>query len=206
MIKLRWEPLTVCLVLLNGGLVIAGVICLLKGTDATTILATRPKSLDLPVPPEMVPSQPGRWQALQQLAVFHATRRFHEASDPAQTVPPPNYRLTGVFLLPNKPPVAVLVQPSTGQSRKVVPGDDLEGWLVRGVEMHRVTVEHGAQRIELTDGKSGASPPGLQVRPINRVAGSPGGVRVLGQSGVATSSLPVNRPVVEPRLYRPPPP
>lgn len=211
-----WRVLSVLLVIVNVGL--AGVIVYVvrRGSGIETILAAKPRSIDIPVLPAAHTRSGEDWGALQQQAVFHSARRFFEAPTPEENVlPVPNYRLAGVFLLPRKPTVAVLTPTAGGASRRIKAGEDLDGWLVRAVELHKISLEHGVQRAEIVDGRPVAAS-GLHKTPLNRTAANSGGIRVLGGASryvgpavagdAMTASMPINRPISEPRLYRPPQP
>jgi hypothetical protein len=228
--------LTIVLALASTGIVLLIAHRAIQGTQAERLLATPPRhydaiSLNLDVPHSAVSLEPIRDHAL-----FYASRAFYVPPPPSAepaTPPKPDYLLAGTFIIPRKPTVALLNSRGTGAVRKVVPGDDLDGWHVQGVEIQRVVLDYKGQQIEIVrdvHAKSG----GLTVAPIVRtsapkaalaVASTADGsaqpvadstsepvraVKVLGNGGTPQAALREasansSRPHVEARLYRPPP-
>lgn len=162
------RPLTVALTLVSvafGVLVIARV---WHGTDAETLLSTPARKYAPPSTNLALPAAVTR-PAIREHALLHATREFFVPPTPVTTPaapPPPDYRLVGTFIIPRKPTIALLAN-SSGASRKVRPGDDLDGWLVQSVETRRVVLLYGNQSAEIVaTGKSASA--GMTAAPLSR--------------------------------------
>jgi hypothetical protein len=202
--------LTASLVLINVcvGAVLVYQTC--SGTQAASLLAIPPKPFPVPKldvgPAAPLPSL----ASIQEQSLFYMSRHFYTPPPPSAlpaTPPKPDYRLVGTFIIPAKPTVALL-SGASGVSRKVKPGDNLDGWTVQVVEVGRVILQFQNTTAEIASaGKASAA--GMRVVPLaqsNQVA-PVSGLRTLGgqtqgssisPAGYATSSS-------NPRLYRPPP-
>jgi hypothetical protein len=98
--------------------------------------------------------------------------------------------------MPAKPALAVLKSRADGASRRVHPGDDLEGWQVESVKEGKVVLTQGTQHAEIA---ANTTRPGLVAAGVTPGPGAaPGIVRSLLGGGV----LPSTR--MQPRLFRPP--
>jgi hypothetical protein len=202
------SPRVLALVAVNA--VIAA--CLLtsawRGTQTAALLATAPRSMPLPEVDLTRPPVTTRLATLEDRTLLYASRHVYVAPPPDLAPPRPAYRLVGTFIIPSRPAVALLTSPQDA-SRKVKPGDMLDGWLVEAVERHRVTLRHESETFDLAD----AVPEGVgltvQRAPLASTAPpSPGaGVRLLGQPAAsqATAGSPASPAPSTPRLYQPPP-
>ena len=229
------RPLTLVLSLTIGAIVAAIAQLVVRGTQAEQLLATPPRqftatSVNLDVQRPAVDLEPIRDHTL-----FYASRAFYVPPPPSPepaTPPRPNYQLAGTFIIPSKPTVALL-KSSGGIPRKVIPGDDLDGWHVQAVESQRVVLDYKGEQIEIVrDAKTKSS--GLTIAPIVRAsAATPAAppastpdaslqssadanpqparaVKVLGNGGDSQSALravsATTSPTrIEARLYRPAP-
>jgi type II secretory pathway component PulC len=208
--KLRLSTLTGALVLLDAVIAIAIVWRIVQGTQTAQLVATPPESIrhDLPLialTPDSSDLNPIRDQAL-----FYASRQFYVPPAPSAASaarPNPGYRLAGVFVMPQKPAVAVLTNAS-GVSRKVTRGDDLEGWRVQSVESGRVVLESAGQTIEITNGTAKTSLPSLNTALIGHATAvePTGGTVQLGRAAPANrqAATVVSTVSNAARLYRPP--
>ena len=179
-----------------------------KGTDMNRLLATPPHRQTFPSATLEPPTRLRSFDSVQESSLFYASRHFlvPPASDLA-ALPKPDYRLTGTFIVPNRPAVAILSAPS-GASRKVAAGDLLDGWTVASVEAKGVELRHGSETYELTSAP--LKPGGLQAvtstaAPENSASTS--GVRQLGNGGISRVHLAAAspQPRLAPRLYHAPP-
>jgi hypothetical protein len=201
--------------MLLGGLnlaIVVGVVALaVSGTRSSELLATtaRPQAT-LAIELASAPA-PADLAAIQNQPLMHASRAFYTAPrDAAPVAPPlPAYRLAGCFISPTKPAVALLADPQGGATRRVHPGDELDGWHVASVDAKRVVLRWQEETREI--GATSAPPSsGLKRVPIlrQRMASTGTGVVPLGASGQNTSSSSSGfhaAPSDTPRLYRPPP-
>lgn len=148
---------------------------------------------------------------LQSQAVFHKSRSFYVApASPVAQQPPPDYRMVGLMALPNRPPLAVLINNQSNVRVRVAVGDQLDGWSVADVSAKRVVVQLGDQTSEITS-TTRAGSGGVVITPASQASttsASPGMVRVVGAPAApspttapARTSPPVD---AAPRLYRPP--
>jgi hypothetical protein len=178
------------------------------GTQSAALLATPPRRLNLPETRIGLPARAANLASIQDHALFYASRQFYVPPAPGSipiTPPKPDYRLAGTFVIPSKPTVAVLTN-QTG-TRKVKPGDDLDGWRVQVVENRRVVLQYEDQILEITSAAQGNGS-GMRAVPLTRTAqaASAGGTRTLGAAG-GRAQLPTHDPSsAAPRLYRPPAP
>lgn len=199
--------------LIAGNLVLGAlvVLALWRGNQADKVLAIKPVTIAVQDFPVEFRHDVNDFTVIRTRALFYSTREFYIAPDPAlvvPTVPKPNYRLTGTLLTPQKITVALLSPEGGGLARKVIVGDELDGWRVKSVEPARVVVELGADQFEIAASKH-VGGIGMLVKPLTRSsqASSLVGVRTLGSGGIASADV-TSRGVLisEPRLYRPPSP
>ncbi len=186
------------------------------GTETSNLLATPPKPFPPPALKLHPPAPEAALTALQETPLFYASRHFYTPPPPSAlppTPPKPDYRLVGTFVIPSKPTVALLAN-SSGVSRKVKSGDDLEGWTVQTVESGRVVLQYETQTFEISsNNKSGNT--GMRVAPLSRTAQlaplgdahPAGGIRALGGPVIEHSLARGTNPTASPplRFYRPPP-
>lgn len=206
------------------------------GSDAARLLSTPARRLNLT---SFTDSSPGTalttLDGIEQAALFYPTRQVYTPPVMTAQLVRPDYRLTGTFIVSNRPAIAMLAQNESGSVRKVKAGDDLDGWTVLSVDASRVQLRLNEQQFEITRAAAssvtsyggslaGIAGPAANVAPtagikgtgLTRVsmapAGTPlptSGVQVLGHAGNALrgSSVPGVPAVqpVQPRLYRPPP-
>jgi hypothetical protein len=181
-----------------------------SGTQAKILLAMPPKPFPVPKLDIGLSTPPPSLASIQDQSLFYTSRHFYTPPPPSAlpaTPPKPDYRLVGTFVIPAKPTVALLTGAS-GVSRKVKPGDDLDGWTVQVVEVGRVILQFENTTAEISSaGKASAA--GMRVVPLAqasqvaplsglRTLGSPVQGSSVSPAGYATSSS-------NPRLYRPPP-
>jgi hypothetical protein len=182
-----------------------------SGTRTADLLATASKPFVIPEP-KITPPGPVNLASLQDQALFYSARHFYVLPPPSSAPvgpPKPDYKLVGTFVIPSKPTVALLSN-SSGISRKVKAGDDLDGWTVQIVERGRVALQYQNDTFEIAAaGKLGSA--GMQVVALTRTAQSTptsSGTRLLGSSvpPTAVSHAAYTTPYTGSRLYRPPPP
>jgi hypothetical protein len=204
-----WMRLPLPTLLLGGVVVATGVMLLvvaISGTQADDLLATRatavaPLELDV-----AAPARASDLAALRAQPLLHASRAFYvaPAPDAAPAAPPrPDYRLAGTFIVPRKPAVALLTSRAVGTSRRVKPGDEIDGWLVQVVDRRFVTLSWGNERFDITATQAPMSA-GLKRVPIQRQRVAANGVQSLSATGTAAPAM-SNSINDAPRLYRPPP-
>lgn len=206
---------TIVLGLLNVGAVALLIDRAWSGTQTVDLLATPAKPFAMPELDIGIPSRAGNPASIQDQPLFYASRHFYTPPLPSTlpTAPPkPDYRLVGTFIIPAKPTLALLSSAS-GASRKVKPGDELDGWTVEAVEGGRVILQYGTTTFEISNAsKAGAS--GMQAVSTQRTAQAApaGGIRTLGSAmpgssvqGASVSHAEYAAPSSSPRLYRPPP-
>jgi len=149
--------------------------------------------------------------AIQSQPLVHESRAFFVPPPPdaAPTAPPrPGYRLAGVLVVPHKPAVALLSSLQGGASRRVKPGDDLEGWRVQAVDRKQVTLVYEDETFSISAAPTATpSNAGLKRVPITRarMASAGSGVQSLGATGASAHSFSKDTVSESPRLYRPPP-
>jgi hypothetical protein len=202
------SPRVLALVALNGVLAACVLSCAWRGTQAAALLATPPLPVQLPEYDLTRPVSQTRLATIEDRTLLYASRHVYVATPPDLAPPRPNYRLVGTFIIPSKPAVALLTNPQDA-SRKVKPGDTLDGWLVEGVERHRVLLRHDSETFEIADAVPAGTGLVVQRAPLARLAPSTPevGVRVLGQptSNPANAASSVSPRRSAPRLYQPPP-
>ena len=205
-LKLPWPTLLI------GGVTVAvgaaSVFVALGGTRAEALLATpakesAPLNIDVSAAPRA-----SDLAAIQTQPLLHASRVFYVAPAPntVPAAPPrPDYRLAGTFLVPGKPAVALLVSRQGNVSKRVKPGDELEGWRVQVIDRRLVTLVWNSERFDISTTPTAVSA-GLKRVPMQRqrVAASGGGVQSLGATGSMPTSI-SGAISDQPRLYRPPP-
>jgi hypothetical protein len=210
-LRLPWT--TLALGLIAAGFGVACLYVAVSGTRAAELLATpakAPAALKIDLAPAATSAD---LAAIQSQPLLHASRVFYVAPsrDAAPATPPkPDYRLAGTLLVPGKPSVALLVNNQSRASRRVKPGETLDGWTVQAVLRQQVTFIWQTERFEL----SSTAPPvsaGLKRVPITRArvasSGAAGGtgVQSLGAVGNAAPSFSGGPASDQPRLYQPPP-
>src|SRR5689334_10435584 len=146
------RPMTALLALLSIGFAVILVMRIWQGTSAAELLATAAQAHPLPVTRLDEPQRVSDLAPIRNKALFYASRRFFvpplAPATPAAP-PAPDYRLVGTFVIPRKPTIALLVHGTDGASRKVRPGDAIDGWTVQSVEKSRVVLEYEAQHVEI---------------------------------------------------------
>src|SRR5580700_1063390 len=131
-------------------------VLLWRGTDAEALLATPAKALNLSSPATgNAGASEANLEVLQERALFYSSRQFHVPTPIVAQVPRPDYRLTGTFIVPNRPAVAMLTQSATGAARRIVPGIDLDGWTVASIDASRVLLRLNGEQCELTRATAG---------------------------------------------------
>jgi hypothetical protein len=162
--------------LVNVALIVAVGLRLWQGTQVGALLATPARKLALtttvPAEPELAPT---RLEPIQQSALFYPARRFYAPPAVVALPPKPNYRLTGTFVVPSRPAVAMLNPSGGGSTRKVSPGDDLDGWTVLSVEASRVVLRLNGELYEITQAHTGtavATGPPLSPLPATATVGA----------------------------------
>ena len=203
-------PRILALLVLNAALLACVAIGAWRGTQTAALLATAPLAVKLPDYDLTRPVSPTPLGTIVDRTLLYASRHVYVAPPPSSAPPKPAYQLAGTIIIPSKPAVALLMGPQD-VSRKVKPGDTLDGWLVEAVERHRVLLRHESDTFEIADAVSASA--GLQVQraPLVRLAQATptSGVRLLGQptsSAPRTLSPPAPVPARStPRLYQPPP-
>jgi hypothetical protein len=146
------QPLTVVLLALNVMLAAWWVVQLWSGTQTAALLAVRPAAM--PLPPlisEIGSADTLQAAVIQDRALFYATRRYYVPAPASLAVfPRPDYKLLGTILASGRPTVALL-QPAGGTgTRRVKPGDELDGWAVLAVERACVRLRHDADQFEIS--------------------------------------------------------
>lgn len=180
-----------------------------EGTDVNRLLATPPRRQTVPSAALEPPTRLRSFESIQESSLFYASRHFlvPPASDLA-ALPKPDYRLTGTFIVPNRPAVAILSAPS-GASRKVAAGDLLDGWTVASVEAKGVELRHGSETYELANAplKPGGGLQAVSSTAAPENSASTSGVRQLGSGGISRVHLAAasHQPRLAPRLYHAPP-
>jgi hypothetical protein len=182
------------------------------GTQTVELLTTAPKPFATPDLDIQSPASTVNLASIQDQALFYASRNFYTPPPPSAlpaTPPKPDYKLVGTFIIPSKPTVALLTN-SSGTSRKVKTGDNLDGWSVQAIEGGRVILQYETTTFEISSVGKGANA-GMQVVPLARTAqvAPVSGVRTLGggsaMQGASVSRAGYVNPNSSPRLYRPPP-
>jgi hypothetical protein len=216
---LRLPLPTLALGLLVLAMGVAIMLVLIRGTRAEILLATPARQVaPFEFSGELV-RRPADLAAIQAQPLLHTTRAFYQKPVQAAPVAPPrpDYRLAGAMLLPGKTPVAVVVSRAGGGSKRVKPGDDLDGWRVDSINRSQVVLAWGTERAEITSAVS-QSPTaastvaangsgGLKRVPITRSqVTATGGVQTLGATGNSAANAARGGPYNDaPRQYRPPP-
>jgi hypothetical protein len=185
--KPKFRALTFALITVNVLLLFLIGQRALQGTRAAALIATPAETFKAPRTHVALPEIAHvDLTVLQSRALFHASRSFFvpPPPPPMPIAPPrPDYRFAGLFVIPNKPPLAMLSQNTTGVSRKVKVGDELEGWRVQAIESQRIVLQFAQETFEITRNAK-VSSGGLQRVPLMRSvqSGSPGGARMLGSA------------------------
>jgi type II secretory pathway component PulC len=205
----RVRLFTVILAAINLSLIATLATHLWEGTQTASLLATAAKPIQSPELHLAAAARTDNVGVIQDRALFYASRHFYVSPPPSaipSTPPKPDYRLVGTFIIPQKPTVALLAN-SSGASRKVKTGDDLDGWSVQAIEGRRVILQYQSETVEITAASTGGMT-GMQMAPITRTAQTApvAGIRSLGAGG-SLSSTPrfMDASASSPRLYRPPP-
>jgi hypothetical protein len=129
-----------------------------NGTEVTELLATPAQEFSMPeVAFEVPETAVADLQVIRDRALFYATRTFYTAPAPSAMRARPDYRLAGVFVVPREPGIALLIQNTTGASRKVRQGEELDGWLVQTVEAKRVVLQYEGESMEIVSTSASAN-------------------------------------------------
>lgn len=221
--KIPWRPRSAALIALNAVIGVLLIVVAARGTQTRSMLNTPAQRLSVEGISLTRPAVSPELGAIQDRALLYASRRFYTAPAGPTTPPHPQYRLVGTFIIPQKPAVAFLAG-ANGGSRKVKPGDILDGWLVEVVEAHRVTLRFENETFDINGGGPGKSGVTVQATHAAHAEGTPAvmGIRVLGSSPSAmTAQVPPGptpapirltsgtstpqKPSGQARLYIPPP-
>lgn len=178
-----WRPRSAALIALNGVVGVLVIVVAARGTQTRSMLSTPARPLSVEEISLTRPAVSPGLGAIQDRALLYASRRFYTAPVGPTAPPHPQYRLVGTFIIPQKPAVAFLAG-ATGGSRKVKPGDTLDGWLVEAVEAHRVTLRYEAETFDINGGGPGKSGLTVQAAPVAHAAATPAatGIHILGSS------------------------
>ncbi len=204
--------MTVTLAVLN--LIVMGMLIykIWQGTQVRGLLATPPRSFAVPQLDTDAPVTTTHLASLQNEPLFYTSRHVYTPPPPSAapaTPPRPDYRLVGTFIIPAKPTVALLANTS-GASRKVKAGDDLDGWTVQTVEGGRIVLQFDTTTVEIS-GTSKTIAAGIRSAPISRPSQDMpvSGIRTIGNGGPAASASSAGYSTAisnsNSRLYRPPP-
>ena len=146
------RPLTIALLALIVATAVLIARSVAVGTHTEALLATAARIA--PAAPDRLALRRHALElaAIQDRPILYSTRRNY-VPPPPPTIPVgpprPNFRLAGTFVIPGKPTIALVVDNATGVSRKVKPGDDLNGWAVQAVENRRIVLAYAAESMEL---------------------------------------------------------
>lgn len=199
------RPLTVALVALNMMLGGWWAHRLWRGTESATLLATRPARIAVSALLEKLSgTDTSQVAVIQDRALFYPTRQFYVPPAPGITSSPkPDYRLLGTILTTGRPAVALLQPTGSAVTKRVRPGDDLEGWTVLAVERTRVRLRHDADQYEIEGATANLR--GSIAAPTAHIADVTSGVGLHALN--KTLPLADGQPTGDPgaRLYRPPP-
>lgn len=184
------RPLTLSLLAINAGLLALVVWRLGSGNHTARILATPSRTVSLSTPALSVHASQSNLAAIADRPLFHVSRRYVVADPTPATPAAPNCRLVGTFMRPQQPGVALLNCPADGESKKVRPGDEFEGWRVKTVEVRRLVLQFGTHEIEIAkDAQPETAGFGMQRAHLH--AGSEPnarGLRVLGATDAPLNS------------------
>lgn len=185
-----YRPLTLGLLAINVLLIALVLWRLSSGNHTARILAAPSQTVSLSTPSWTAHAPPSNLAAIADQPLFHASRRFVVATAAQAAMPAvPDCRLVGTFMRPRQPGVALLSCPAGGESKKVRPGDELNGWRVKTVEVRRLVLQFGAHEIEIAkDAPPEVAGFGMQHANLNaRSEPNPRGLRRLG-----TTDAPLN--------------
>lgn len=206
---LKASPRVLAWATLNGVLAVCVLSSAVRGTQASALVAVPPRTVAVPEHDLVRPVSQTRLATLEDETLLYASRHVYVAPAPNLAPPRPNYHLLGTFLIPSKPAVALLASPQD-VSRKVKPGDTLDGWLVEVIERHRVQLRHENETFEIADAAPEGTGLTVQRAPLARLTPSTAnsGVRLLGQPTSTSPSIAGRASPARstPRLYQPPPP
>jgi hypothetical protein len=170
------------------------------GTQTASMLATPPTQVTPPALRLAGGVQSADLHLVQDSPLFYSTRHFYSApivTGPA-TPAVPTYRLVGTFIIPNKPALAFLKSDTTGASRKVAPGETLDGWRVQAVENRRVVIQFGQESREIVPAgassqvASAAPPPSQEV--TAQSSGAPARPAMFGGPVLRSAQAPIQAP------------
>jgi hypothetical protein len=198
------------LLLISASCLLAAGWCVavIRGTRVEAIMKTPASKVSVPRRALQFSATSPNWDSIRNQALFYVTRQIYVPPDPSQLAAqaaPPDYRLAGVLVIPEKPAMATLIQNASGAVRRVRAGDDLDGWLVREVATRRVMLEQESRHVQIGDASPVVSA-GLSTAPMTRgVSPQMNGTRTLGDGRVvSTAPVTIYRLLDEPRLFRPP--
>ena len=140
---------------------------------------------------------------LRDSPVFYQSRRWLVEEDPAELLATqPKYVLAATLVLPRKKSIAYLrAVDGPATTVRVQEGDNLAGWTVKTVDVHRVVVTRGSLAVDILPVAKPESAGLIRWTPGTGPAS--GGVRVLAATGRAGNSR--ANPPRESRVFRPPP-
>jgi hypothetical protein len=167
----KFRPLTLGLAAVVGVTVVLLFHHVALGSQTAALLATVARELP-PAGEQLDPHLHALDVArLQESPLFYETRRLYVPPAPTAlaTPPRPDFKFAGVFIVPGKPPIALLIDNASGVSRKVKPGDNVNGWTVQAVENKRVLLAYASENMELA-GPIHAGGSGMQSAPLTRSA------------------------------------
>lgn len=171
-----------------------------------TIASTRPALSKAPDPTPLTQAISHQTDpaAIQEHAIFHASRAFYRPPPPSPELPIPDYRVVGAMVLPAGKRVAYIQRGGEATSHAIHVGDSVEAWTVSAISPSGVALVHGNQTAELP-AKALAKSQGLVHGNIaNPVAMT--GIRVLGSAGLPKLAKSGSGPAEEaPHTFRLPP-
>jgi hypothetical protein len=154
-VRLRWPQLRrvtwqrLALTALNVAGVLICIAQLWAGSEAQHILAAAPLPIAPPAPLREPTQRAADLAAIRDAAVFHESRRFFLAPAVLPAQSRPDYRLSGVMVMPGGTRLALLIQNPSGARLKVREGDALEDWTVASIHAQTVVLSHGEQQLEV---------------------------------------------------------
>jgi hypothetical protein len=185
---------TVLLVIVNAlALWACGARLWHASTAAQMILATPPQRMAPPPALQEPTPRSIELSSVQSAALFYESRSFYIPPAIPEVKLPPDYRLAGTWMPPNKPATAVLINNPSGTRIKAQQGSDIEGWTVESITAQIVMLRYGEQHIEIRTGRP-ATASGMQavsssaIETPTRASGK--GIKLLGQPLPSSSAPP----------------